>query len=163
MKKFIISIISGLFALCIIITSLTVTIVADGSSSVSSGDNKNSIDYAYQQTIIEFLMPQIEQAVTNYYKDYFNYLPGVAPYYGGKVLSIQHRDSEPEKNIPYSYELVIQVVPYFGPHISVGKDNLTFRVFAGGKAQLEKFEHVESHEIPQRYSDIIINKWPPEK
>lgn len=108
-------------------------------------------------------MPQINQSVDNYYKDYFNYLPGVAPYYGGKVLSIQHRDSEPQKNIPYSYEVVVQIQPYIGPHISVGKDNLTFRVFAGGKAQLENFDHVESYEIPQRYSGRIINKWPPEK
>lgn len=162
MKKTAISIISGLCALGILISSLSLTVTAS-SKKISSGNDKDDICYVFQQTIIEFLMPQIEQAVINYYKEYFNYLPGVSPYYGGKVLSIKHVDSEPEKNIPYSYEVVVQVQPYIGPHISVGKDNLTFRVFAGGKTQLNKFEHVQSYEIPQRYRDIIIEKWPPKK
>lgn len=160
MKKAAISIISAFFALGIVISPLCLTVAAADSKNVSSSAG---IDDAYQQTIIEFLMPQIDQAVKNYYKKYFNYLPGVAPYFGGKVLSIKHRESEPAKNISYSYEVVVQVMPYFGPHIAVGKDNLTFRVFAGGKAQLEKFEHIESFEIPQHYQDTIISKWPPEK
>lgn len=160
MKKTAISIFSAFFALGIAISPLYPTAAAVGSQTVSSS---TEIDDAYRQAIIEFLMPQIDRAVENYYKKYFNYLPGVAPYFGGKVLSIRRRDSEPAKNISYSYEVVVQVMPYFGPHIAVGRDNLTFRVFAGGKAQLAKFEHIESFEIPQHHRDMMISKWPPEK
>lgn len=75
-------------------------------------------------------------------------------------MSIRHLDSEPSNNLPYSYEVLVQVMPCFGPHITVGRDNLTFRVFAGGKARLEKFEHIERFEIPPNYRDTIIGKWP---
>lgn len=160
MKRTAILVFSAFLTLGIVLSPLSQTVRAVDRKSVSSG---TGIDDAYQQTIIEFLMPQIDQAVDTYYRKYLNDLPGVAPYFGGKVLRIAHRDSEPAKNIPYSYMVVVQVMPYFGPHITVGMDNLTFRVFAGGKAQLEKFEHIESYEIPPNYRDAIIGKWPPEK
>lgn len=156
MKKTAFTIFSAFLVLCMVRSPPCLISATSGSKQAFSG---NGSDDAYQQTIIELLMPQIDQAVEHYYKQYFYNLPGVAPYLGGKVLSIEHHESQP--NISYFYEVVVQVMPYFGPHNAVGIDNLTFRVFAGGKVRLERFEHIESFEIPQRYRDEIISSWPP--
>jgi hypothetical protein len=107
----------------------------------------------YHDIFISLLMPYIDRAIEYFYDDYLTYLPGEDPW-SVIILDIER---------PQSFQFVIklEVVPYVGPHNSVGIDHITFRVNASGKVEMEKFEHVKSFDIAPNYKSII-KKWPPE-
>ena len=66
-------------------------------------------------------------------------------------------EKTPELN--YSYTVELEVQPYVGPHLSVGRDRITFNIELD-EVSIEKFEHIESYELPPNYQDIIKKKLP---
>jgi len=52
--------------------------------------------------------------------------------------------------------IIVEVEPYIGPHLSVGKDRITLKVTNQGIVSVEKFMHIESYELPANHQDIII-------
>jgi hypothetical protein len=117
---------------------------------------EGSTEELFQDVYLTLLEPSIQKAVSDYYKPYFKDPPGPAPY-ETDVLSIDR---------PYGYRtfvfiIKVQVMPYFGPHLHVGVDNITLRIGAGSEVQLERFEHLKSFPLPPNYQDEIIGRWPP--
>ncbi|MDF2943266.1 MAG: hypothetical protein K0S01_2124 [Herbinix sp.] len=107
--------------------------------------------------IISLLFTHTQRAVDNFYSKYLKEIPGVDPHYD-KVLSIERIGGESR----HYFLIKVETMPYIGPHITVGRDHITFRLNALGEVTLEKFEHIESSKIlPLRYPDIIKN-WPPQ-
>ena len=53
----------------------------------------------------------------------------------------------------------MEVQPYVGPHLSVGRDRITLKIDLD-KVKVEKFEHIESFELPPNYQNIIKKKLP---
>lgn len=99
------------------------------------------------------LYPYVEKSIDNYYDEYMTYLPGEAPY-SYKFIKIE---KTPELN--YSFTIVLEVQPYVGPHLSVGRDRITFNIDIDG-VKVKKFEHLESYELPPNYQNIIKKKLP---
>ena len=119
-----------------------------------------SEETVYKQLIVGLLTPKIDEAVDNYYKKYFKHTPGTVPFLVD-VLSVDSEKSDERLAYPSSFKVKVQVSPYFGPHNSVGTDNITFNIGVCGDVKVEKFEHIRSYELPWNYQNEIINVWPP--
>lgn len=117
---------------------------------------KGSIEELYQDITLTMLRPYIDNAIDNYYRNYLKNSPGFDQT-SQNVLSIDR----PNGNRTAYFIIKIQVTPYFGPHVSVGVDNVTFKISAGDEVQIVECEHIKSFELPWNYQDEIINKWPP--
>ena len=124
---------------------------------LSSGDNptinKEPKGDLYYQLLVTILYPYVQKAIDNFYGEYMTYLPGEAPY-GYELIKIE---KTPELN--YSFTVVIEVQPYVGPHLSVGRDRITFSIDLDG-VKVKNFEHLESYELPPNYQSIIKKKLP---
>lgn len=101
---------------------------------------EGSIEEIYQDIFVTLLLPCIEEAVENYYGQPFS----VAPYWV-RILKVERSNGYRT----FLFEITIEVVPYYGPHNSVGVDHITIKVGAN-KAIVEKFEHVKSYKIPAK-------------
>lgn len=102
--------------------------------------SEGSVEELYQDIFILMLLPEIEKAVEDYYgRPYF-----VAPYQV-KILNV----GRPNGYRTFGFILKLEILPYEGPHNSVGKDHITIKIEPGPTIQVEKFEHIESYDIPQ--------------
>ncbi|HYE09993.1 MAG TPA: DUF3888 domain-containing protein [Patescibacteria group bacterium] len=149
------------FVLIFFTSSFTTTsnkaLLSNATSHIASINNEifNRVqkEQIYRDLTITMLYPHVKKAIETYYSDYMTYLPHEDPW-SYEFIKI---DKTPGKN--YNYTIVIQVLPYVGPHLSVGKDQITFKIGLDS-VKLEKFEHLESYELPPYYQDIIKKKLP---
>lgn len=110
-------------------------------------------EQVYYNLFITMLYPYVEDSIADYYNEYMTHLPGEAPY-SYKFIRI-----EKTPGFNYSYTLELEVQPYVGPHLSVGRDRITFKIDLN-EVEVEKFEHIESHELPPHYQDILKKNLP---
>lgn len=101
--------------------------------------------------LIMLLRPTIQQGVDDYYKRYFTGTPGV----GSGSVEI----SDIRKDFNGGYDIIVTVLPYYGPHNSVGKDQMLLYV-TENRIEIKSFQHLERYEIYGSYQDYII-QWPP--
>jgi hypothetical protein len=59
--------------------------------------------------------------------------------------------------------ITFEGTPIVGPHISVGDDEITYKVDVFGNKTLEKFVHKKSYEIPERENINMIKPYPETK
>ena len=103
---------------------------------------EESREELYQDIYMSFLTPYIDEAVSPYYGRHVT----VAPY-DVKILSV----SRPNGYRSFIFRMKVEVQPYVGPHLSVGKDHLTILIKAGPEVIVEKHEHIESYDLPPNY------------
>lgn len=115
----------------------------------------NSREKLYQDVFMILLLPSLQNAVDNYYKEYLSVSPTVAPY-DVTILRIDRLG----ENGTFDFLLKLELHPYVGPHLDVGLDYITIRVNPVDKVKVEKFEHVKSYELPSYYQDIVKKKLP---
>lgn len=101
---------------------------------------------------LSMLTPNIDQAVSGYYTDFLTESPLVHPYQIS-ILSMERIKGYRS----FEFTVTIEVIPVVGPHISVGKDRLTFYI-SPGKVNLEQFKHIETHQLPPNWQHIIKKK-----
>ena len=154
MKKVIITI------LCILIIIIGILGLTNKSTtSFKSQLTSNQLeritpnDPVYYDLFITMLFPYVEEAIADYYNEYMTYPPTEAPW-SYKFIRIERMP-----NLSYSFTVELEVQPYIGPHLSVGRDRITFKIELD-KVSVEKFEHVESYELPPNYQDVINKKFP---
>ncbi|MFL0584978.1 DUF3888 domain-containing protein [Solibacillus silvestris] len=99
------------------------------------------------------LLPNVQKAVSNYYSDYLTTSPLVYPYQI-KILKMERTNGYRG----FLFLVTIEVTPVVGPHIEVGKDQLTFSISAGSGVSLKNFKHIETYELPPNWQDIIKEK-----
>ena len=119
-------------------------------------------DKVQKDVISALVFSKIEEAVHNYYGQYFKNIPRTAPYFVD-MLSVTG-----EKSAPYyvnftSYKVKVQVSPYLGPHNPVGTDQITLTIGMSGEVRVERFEHIKSYELPWNYRDSAKGTWPPKE
>ena len=95
------------------------------------------------------LLPNIQEAVSNYYSNYLTIRPLVYPYQI-KILKMERTNHYRG----FIFLVTIEVTPVVGPHIEVGKDHLTFSI-TPSKVNLKNFNHLETYELPRHWQDII--------
>ena len=153
MKKNIVIILILCISITISIYSIKKIIFFESQPSSSQFDSIMQNEQVYYNLFITMLYPYVDEAITDYYSEYMTSCPNTAPYFY-ELTSI-----EKEYGLSYSYTVEVEVNPYIGPHLTVGRDRITFKIKLG-EVNLEKFEHLESHELPSRYQDIIKKKLP---
>jgi len=98
------------------------------------------------------LLPNVQEAVSNYYSNYLTINPLVYPYQI-KILNMERTNGYRG----FMFELTIEVTPVVGPHIEVGKDQIIFSI-SPSEVKLKKFKHMETYELPPNWQDIIKKK-----
>ncbi len=111
----------------------------------------------YRDLSLTLLYPSIDAAVKDFYQDYFKVIPH------DDIFSIEILDvSKPEYQGAYTFQITLELMPYLGPHNSVGRDRITFLITPSVAPQVVSFEHLESFALPENYADLAKGAWPPE-
>lgn len=156
MKKAVISALAITVALsCLIFPVHKVSALTNNIGEITESKE----DKTYQKLIANFLFPKIEETSDLFYKKYLKEPPTNAPYFT-TILSVIPQKSDENLEDPSSFLVKVQISPYYGPHNSVGTDNITFQISSIGEIRPVSFEHVESYGIQPNYKDEIIS-WPP--
>lgn len=110
---------------------------------------EESREEIYHDLFITLLSPNIDVAVNEYYSKLLTTNPTV---YGYMVDILGAERVYGYRS--FRFLVTLEVTPVVGPHISVGKDRLVFDIGAGG-TKLIKYEHLETHELPDHWKDIL--------
>lgn len=149
--------VSVLVAILAIFASVSLFARPDIISAKFQLPNADTKELLYRDIFMTLLMPKIDDAIDNFYGKYLNVLPREDPW-AIKILDIER----PNGDRTSLFIIKLQVLPYLGPHNSIGRDNITIRVRYGSEPETLKFEHLESYPIPIHYKNVIKTKWPPE-
>jgi hypothetical protein len=99
---------------------------------------EDSTEELYRDVIITMLLPYIDAEVEKYYgKPYL-----VAPY-STFVKSVTRQPSK-----QWTFGIKLEVTPYWGPHNTVGVDEITFGI-APSKVEVIEFKHLKSYDLPE--------------
>lgn len=104
-----------------------------------------------RRRVLSILNPTIQDGVNNFYGKYLT----VPPAAGSASVTIVNI----APGVPGGYNVTLSVLPYYGPHNSVGKDEILLHI-TGSLAEITSFRHLESYGIPESYKDYII-QWLP--
>lgn len=114
----------------------------------------NPVQYSsedkYKYIINSLLMPYIDKAVSDYYKNFLSETPLVDPW-DINILNVE------KPNDLFVFVIKIQVMPYVGPHLSVGLDQITITVEGTGDVKIDNFQHINSSylNLPSNWQNII--------
>jgi hypothetical protein len=106
-----------------------------------------------EELIIALFMDNI---IADSKKFYDNYFPNGLGYinYQYKIKNIK------KEGEPVNIYITLEGGPIVGPHISVGDDEITYKVDVFGNKTLENFNHKKSYEIPERENIKMIKPYP---
>lgn len=111
---------------------------------------EHSREELYQAMFISLLMPHIQRSINNYYSRYLTESPVVYPYF---VYVLDAKRLQAYRS--FDFLVKVKVDSVVGPHISVGTDNITFRISGGGKVEMQKLEHIKIEQLPEHWRHII--------
>lgn len=117
------------------------TLLDDTSYSYSKEEKLGDI-------IILLLDPYIKDELEKYYSKYLTSIPIAYPYQT-KVLNVEGIKGS------YPLTLKLELSSVIGPHISVGKDHITFEI-SPFKTKVKSFEHIKSYKLPKHLENNII-------
>lgn len=140
-----------LVGIIVFISAVCITFSINNIDSITTIKN-NATEDPNSDIIVRLLMPNIDSKIDNYYEEYLQYPPRVVPWYT-RLISITKEKAD--------YIVVIEVMPYIGAHITIGKDLLIYRIGPSGDVSLVEHKHIESYELPS-FKKHLIKKWPPE-
>ncbi|MFT4145916.1 MAG: DUF3888 domain-containing protein [Mobilitalea sp.] len=130
---------------------IIITLTPSNATSMAKQIEDDSQDILYQDVIITALTPKINNAIADYYKDIFS----ETPFYDFSFIKILNIERSNGNRTAY-FIIKIEVKPFFGPHITVGKDIITIELSYPGTQVLTNFEHVEDYSLPEHYKDLYL-------
>ncbi|MGM0883437.1 MAG: DUF3888 domain-containing protein [Bacillota bacterium] len=142
--------IKQLIALLLVFLILIISPLGAKADSVLSTPRQDSTELQLQDMLMLLLLPHINDAVNTYYQQFLNEVPLVYPYQID-VIQIQRVNGFRG----FIFGITIEVTPVVGPHISVGKDRITFQISAGPSVKLLRYTHLEDFELPPHWQDIV--------
>ncbi|MBS4199148.1 DUF3888 domain-containing protein [Bacillus sp. FJAT-49732] len=117
---------------------------------------KDTKEMMVNDILMLLLGPEIDTAVSNYYSEYLTYSPSVYPYQV-EIVNVKRIGGFRT----FHFLITLETTPVVGAHISVGKDRLIFEIaptIIPSQIKLKKFEHLETHDLPPHWQDIIKQK-----
>lgn len=111
-----------------------------------------SQDILYQDVIFTALAPVMNQAVIDYYKNIFKESP-LYDQTSIKILNIER----PNGYRTWHFIINIEVKPFFGPHITVGKDRILIDLTYPDYPKVLNIEHIEDYPLPERYKYLYLH------
>jgi hypothetical protein len=127
-----------------------------GWKSESTAPPQDTKEMMINDILMLFLSPEIDKAVKDYYSDYLKEPPVVYPYQID-IVNVERIGGFRS----FHFIITLETTPVVGPHISIGKDRLTFEIrptIIPGQIKLKKFEHLETHDLPPHWQDILKQK-----
>lgn len=118
-----------------------------------SSPKKDSAQLQYQDMLMLFLLPHIDEAVRGHYIHTLKEQPLVYPYFVD-VTEVKRVNGFRG----FHFIITLEANPTVGPHISVGKDRLVFEVaptIPGGMVKLVEYKHLKTHELPPHWQNIV--------
>jgi hypothetical protein len=109
--------------------------------------NANKTEDPYQRIVLTLLAPNIDAQIDKYYENKLTESPTFAPFLGGNTLDVKYFESHIDVNVT--------IIPYVGPHLSVGKDMMKFRIDNNGMIKVENYDHIEDYKLPPNWQHII--------
>lgn len=106
----------------------------------------------YQDVIITALSPTIITEIANYYKTILT----ESPLYDSRSIKILDIE-RPNGYRTWNFIINVEVSPFIGPHITVGKDRISIGLSYPGTQEILKFEHIEDYQLPERYKGLYLN------
>jgi len=109
----------------------------------------------YQDIMMELLLPDIQNAVNDYYKHRLAENPLVYPYQI-EILQAKRVNGGPGDR-GFHFSITLETMPVLGPHITVGKDRMTFEVspLYPDKIKLITFKHLQTFELPPNMQELL--------
>jgi Protein of unknown function (DUF3888) len=113
---------------------------------------KDSAELRIQDMFMLFLLPHIGQAVNEYYSKLLTVHPMIYPYFVEVIHSERVNGFR-----GYHFKLTVEAYPTVGPHITVGKDRLTFEIAPTipNLVKLLDYTHLQTDPLPPHWQDII--------
>lgn len=108
---------------------------------------------SYDIALINACLPQIEEAVEDFYADYLSIPPTVTNY----VTTLQNVTTDKNGN---NATIILTVSPYVGPHEPVGSDQITLAVRCDGSIIVQDYQHLSNCALPDNLADLIIQPLP---
>jgi hypothetical protein len=108
------------------------------------------------ELIIALFMDNIIADSSKFYDNYFSDGLGYINY-EYKIIDIK------KEGEPVNIYITFAGTPIVGPHISVGDDEITYKVDVFGNKTLENFIHKKSYDIPERLKINMIKPYPETK
>jgi hypothetical protein len=139
-----------MLAIFILIVSF-ITIRTSDINSMAKQVEEEQPDILYQDVIITALAPSIINAISTYYSNILSEIP-LYDSTSIKVLEIER----PNGSRTWTFIIKLEVKPFIGPHITVGKDIITIGLSYPGTQIIKNFEHVEDFPLPERYQDLYL-------
>ncbi len=137
--------------LFIILTLTVITLKYSLVNTKAKQTEEKSQNILYQDVIITALSPSINTAIEDYYKTFLT----ESPLYDStaiKILDIERPNSDRTS----LFIINIEVKPFIGPHITVGKDRISIELSYPGLQEIIKFEHIKDYPLPDRYKYLYI-------
>ena len=103
----------------------------------------------FYDIVMTLLMPELVNSVNSFYSQYLSQNPTIMTYFGCHITDIQEK-----------YTIAVEVTPFVGAHIPVGKDRITLHFDTSGVIEVKKYEHLESYELPPHKQSLIIKPLP---
>jgi hypothetical protein len=101
-----------------------------------------------EDAIAGFLVPHIDKAIDDWYSNHPQFTGGGVDPWFIKVLSVERI---PDQSSRMWFYIKVEVMPYVLAHISTGRDRITFMLMPSGEVKVEKYEHLESYPLPDRF------------
>lgn len=116
---------------------------------------EDSKELMFQDMLMLFLLPHIEEKIYETYSNLLNYLPEVYPYFVN-VTNVKRVNGFRS----YHFLITLEVVPTVGPHIPVGKDSLTFdlSLLNPNNVKLVTWKHLkdpQKADFPPNWLDVL--------
>ncbi len=93
----------------------------------------------YYDALSSFLQPYVQKAVSDWYQKNSKFRDGTVDPWQTKILSIER---SPEHN--FIFIIKVEAFPYILAHITVGREQITFKLGPNGDVTMIKFEHIET-------------------
>lgn len=142
----------NIFKTLFIVVSVTLMLFVNSASASDITVNtvrQFTSDELKNNVIKALLDPQITDAVNTFYSPYLSSNPHTA-YYDTSIIEIISKDG---------YEITLEVMPYIGAHVYLGRDSIKLNLDHLGRASVIKFTHLESYdyisELPHLQDSLI--------
>lgn len=114
MKKMKILLIT-IFSLIVIVLAIKISV-----NTRTKKTEEDTQDVLYQDVINSTLIPTIDKALVDYYKNILT----ETPFYDSTLIKIIDIE-RPNGNRTWYFIINIEIEPFIGPHITVGKDRIS--------------------------------------
>ncbi|MCM3714495.1 DUF3888 domain-containing protein [Alkalihalobacillus oceani] len=121
-------------------------------SAKGSDVTTDSRELMVHDALMLFLLDPLDKAIGNYYSKMLLEIPTVYPY---DIKMIDTKRVAGFRSFHFTFTL--EVEPVIGPHISVGKDRLTFEIspLLPEQVKLTKYKHLKTYELPLNWKHLV--------